>query len=66
VSPRNVVALETAVDRAVERMRKAGGAPGTGPRPAEGFVWTPEALHVFETEVQPARQALRASEVGHG
>jgi hypothetical protein len=56
--------LEAAVDRAVERMRKAGGAPGTGPRPAEGFQWTVEAQEIRDREVAPLRAALREAARG--
>ena len=60
MSARDVVALESQVDRAVEKMRRAGGAPGTGDRPAQGFTWTAEAVRVRDEEVVPLRAALRA------
>jgi len=56
--------LEALVDAAVARMRRAGGAPGTGPRPAEGFTWTPEAQEIRDREVAPLRAALREAARG--
>lgn len=56
--------LAAQVDAAVARMRRAGGAPGVGPRPAEGFTWTPEAVRIRDAEVAPLRAALRAQGAG--
>jgi hypothetical protein len=56
--------LEALVDAAVLRMRKAGGAPGVGPRPAEGFTWTVEAQEIRDREVVPLRAALREAARG--
>ena len=59
-----VVDLESLVDAAVLRMRRAGGAPGVGDRPAEGFAWTAEAERIRDVEVTPLRAALREAARG--